>query len=67
MVKKLEDFMSALPEKRQAEIQQRQIELALESLNHYETTGLHVTLDELKEWVKAIADNPKTPMPKCHV
>jgi hypothetical protein len=67
MVKKLEDILSALPEKRQAEIQQRQIELALESLNHYETTGLLVTLDELKEWVKAIAVNPKTPMPKCHM
>jgi hypothetical protein len=67
MVKKLEDVMSALPEKRQADIEQRQIELALESLNHYQTTGLHVTLDELKEWVKAVAVDPKTPMPKCHL
>ena len=49
------------------EAEQEQIQRAVRSLAHYEETGLHVTLEELNTWVKAIAIDPKTPMPICHV
>ena len=49
------------------EAEQAEIQRAVRSLEHYNETGLHVTLDEFSAWVKAIAVNPKTLMPTCHV
>lgn len=49
------------------EAEQAEIQRAVRSLEHYAETGLHITLDEFSSWVKAIAINPKTPMPICHV
>lgn len=48
------------------EIEQHQIAIAEESLDHYEKTGLHVTLDEMKAWLKEKKLNRNTPMPVCH-
>lgn len=48
------------------EIEQHQIALALESLNHYKTTGLHVTLGEMQVWLKAKKTDNKALLPVCH-
>ena len=39
---------------------------ALDSLEHYERTGLHITLEELEEWVERLETDPHAPMPECH-
>ena len=48
------------------EAEQQQIAAAGESLDHYKKTGLHVTLDEMKTWLKAKTLDRNTPMPICH-
>ena len=30
-------------------------------------TGLHLTGDEVREWIEQIRQGTKAPMPKCHV
>lgn len=49
------------------EIEQKQIVLAMKSLEHYDATGLHVTLDEMKAWLKARKIDRNTPVPACHI
>ena len=34
---------------------------------NYERTGLHVTGEEVREWIEQIRQDKKTPFPKCHV
>ena len=33
----------------------------------YQRTGLHLTGDEVREWIGRIRQGNKAPMPKCHV
>ena len=40
---------------------------ALESLRHYRETGLHLTADEVFEWLEKCETDPETPIPECHV
>lgn len=49
-----------------AESEELFIQAALRSRQHLKETGLHVTQNEFSAWVKAIQQNPKTPMPTCH-
>ena len=67
MVKKFDDVLNALSANRQEKIEQRQIELAQEAINHYEKTGLHVTLSEMKAWLDAKKTDKKAPLPVCHL
>jgi predicted transcriptional regulator len=39
---------------------------ARESVRHYEETGLHLTHDEVKEWMRQRALGNRIPMPKLH-
>lgn len=48
------------------EAEQRFIAAGEASLEHYQKTGLHITLDELRTWAKDVKDNPAAPMPACH-
>ena len=48
------------------ELEQRQIALAQESINHYEKTGLHVTLGEMTTWLKVKKIDTNTALPVCH-
>jgi predicted transcriptional regulator len=48
------------------EMEQRQIALAQESINHYEKTGLHVTLGEMTTWLNAKKIDINTALPVCH-
>ena len=50
----------------QAEAEQAAIQAAAASLAHYEKTGLHTTLDEVKVWAKAVRKNRSAKMPACH-
>lgn len=50
----------------QAKSEQFFVQAALRSLAHYKRTGLHITQDEFSVWVKAIKQDPKTPVPVCH-
>ena len=34
---------------------------------HYMRTGLHLTDDEVSEWIAQLRQGKKVPMPKCHV
>lgn len=36
------------------------------SLDHYQKTGLHTTLDELKEWARTVRKDRRVKMPVCH-
>ena len=40
---------------------------ALDSLEHYERTGLHITFEEYSAWVDRLDADPDAPFPKCHV
>lgn len=37
------------------------------SREHYNRTGLHITLDEFGTWVDAVQANPQAQMPQCHL
>jgi len=39
----------------------------LASLEHYERTGLHLTGEEVDEWIERLRDDPNAPAPECHV
>jgi predicted transcriptional regulator len=39
----------------------------LESWEHYEATGLHVTDEEMDQWAAKLRKGVKVPPPKCHV
>lgn len=56
----VQDFL-AREEARQAFIAE-----AKASWEHYAQTGLHVTLDELREWTQTLSTNPDAPPPICH-
>jgi predicted transcriptional regulator len=48
------------------ETRQNFIKAAEASFEHYKETGLHITLDEFKNWVDDIQQNPDAPVPACH-
>jgi predicted transcriptional regulator len=50
----------------EAEVQQNFIRAGEESLADYETTGLHITHDEYKEWRASLRTSNPEPMPLCH-
>jgi hypothetical protein len=39
---------------------------AIASLKHYQKTGLHTTLDEMKNWAQSVRKDRKVEMPACH-
>lgn len=39
---------------------------ARESLRHYEETGLHVTGEEMREWLSRWGTAQEGPAPECH-
>lgn len=39
---------------------------AVEAHEHYETTGLHTTHDEMKAWLNSLSTNPNNKPPVCH-
>ena len=48
------------------EAEQLAIQEATVSLEHYERTGLHITLDEVKQWVKDLKTDRNAKLPVCH-
>jgi predicted transcriptional regulator len=48
------------------EAEQAAIAAATASLDHYQKTGLHTTLDEVKDWAKALRKDRNTKMSACH-
>ena len=36
------------------------------SIDHYETTGLHATLEEMRDWSKSMRLDRNTQLPACH-
>ena len=49
------------------EAQQRFVEAAKASRDHYKKTGLHITHDEFSHWVDALQTNPNAAPPTSHV
>lgn len=49
------------------EAQQRFVEAAKASRDHYKKTGLHITHDEFSQWVDALQTNPNALPPTSHV
>jgi predicted transcriptional regulator len=48
------------------EAEQAAIAAAVASLEHYQKTGLHTTMDEVKNWAKAVRKDRSAKMPACH-
>jgi predicted transcriptional regulator len=48
------------------EAQQTILKSVDDSIAHYEATGLHITLDEVKTWAREIKVNPNAQLPACH-
>jgi predicted transcriptional regulator len=48
------------------EAEQAAIAAAMASLDHYQQTGLHTTLDEVKNWAAAVRKDRSAKMPACH-
>jgi predicted transcriptional regulator len=40
---------------------------ALAASEHYRTTGLHLTQEEVEEWMLKFEAGEDAPMPECHV
>jgi predicted transcriptional regulator len=60
----IEESIARYTEDKEAE--QAVITAAAASLDHYQQTGLHSTLDELKDWAKAVRIDHSVKMPGCH-
>jgi hypothetical protein len=37
-----------------------------DSIAHFETTGLHIALDEVKAWANEVKVNRNAQLPACH-
>jgi predicted transcriptional regulator len=48
------------------EVAQRFIEVAKQSRQHHQETGLHVTHAEVSQWIEALESNPQATLPACH-
>jgi predicted transcriptional regulator len=48
------------------EAEQAAMDVAAASLLHYQQTGLHTRLDELKTWATAVRKDRSVKMPTCH-
>jgi hypothetical protein len=51
---------------KQEENEHAAIAASAASLDHYQKTGLHTTLDELKEWARTVRKDRLVKMPVCH-
>jgi predicted transcriptional regulator len=48
------------------EAQQKILRSIDTSVEHFEATGLHLTLDEVKTWAKELHTNRSAQLPACH-
>ncbi len=48
------------------EVRETEHREAMASWQHYQATGLHVTSDELIEWLETWGTENETPAPECH-
>ena len=48
------------------EAEQAALKIVDNSVSHYEMTGLHITLDEVKTWAKEVKTNRNVLLPACH-
>lgn len=48
------------------EAEQAALKIVDNSISHYEMTGSHITLDEVKTWVKEVKTNRNALLPACH-
>lgn len=48
------------------EAQQTILKSVDESIVHYEATGVHITLNEVKTWAKELKINRNAQLPACH-
>ena len=49
------------------EAEQKTIQEAAASLEHFERTGLHIRLDEVKQWAEELKNNRNAQLPLCHM
>jgi len=49
------------------EAEQMAVKIAIASVEHYKQTGLHVSLDEVRTWAKAVKVDRSAKIPSCHV
>lgn len=50
----------------QKEAEERWNQEALEALHDYQTTGLHLTQEELNDWLATWGTPEERPVPPCH-
>ena len=48
------------------EAQQAVLQSVDDAVAHFESTGLHITLNELKTWAKDVKENRNAQLPACH-
>jgi len=48
------------------EAQQAVLKTLDDSVDHFEATGLHITLDEFKAWAAQVKVTPDAQLPACH-
>jgi Ca2+-binding EF-hand superfamily protein len=46
--------------------QQEYATQAVQSFKNFQTTGNHISLDELENWVKSLSQNPSNKLPASH-
>jgi predicted transcriptional regulator len=49
------------------EHQQKILQSVDDSIDHFEATGLHITLEEVEAWAKELKTNPHAKLPPCHL
>ena len=50
-----------------AERREEFLRAGVAALEHYRTTGLHVTQDELEEWIEKAETSEDARPPECHI
>lgn len=60
MVEAIEQYVE------RAEARERFHQEALTSWQHYQETGLHLTWDEVRDWLSRWGTQDEAPLPECH-
>lgn len=58
------DSVNRYIDQTQAKIQYEQD--AIRSYEHFQATGLFVTIEEMEDWATSLSTSPPKPLPQCH-
>lgn len=64
MLQALDEYIAK--EKAEEEAKQAFYQRGVDGLKHYDETGLHVTHEEVTDWLQSLKTDTPKPIPQCH-